>query len=144
MFIPYPTTPIPDPRPGALPPPPILLADRINPTTGDAVSFLAGDDPIDAALQWQFTVRQNGGAAIGPTNGHRLHTITKATPQAPVQLQDEARRVTEKFRTRGQIANVTVKAEIVGESTATGAIEIRARNVIADRAARPQRIEGGV
>lgn len=143
MFIPYPVSPIPTPKPGALAPPPVMLADSIDPATGDARSFMVGDDPIDAAVQWQFTVRQNGGAAIGTTNGHRLHTITKATPQAPTQLADEARRVLDKFVTRGQLTNVSVESEIVGDNTATGAIEIRARNALADRAARPQRIEEG-
>jgi hypothetical protein len=123
------------PTVGALPLPPILLAERIDPETRELVSVNLGEDPIDAALQWQFTVRQGSGSAIG-TNGHRMHTIKKATPQAPVQLADEARRVVQKFVQRGQLEKVSIQSAIVGGSTATGAVQIAARNVLADRAAK--------
>jgi hypothetical protein len=123
------------PTTGALLLPPILLAERIDPNTRELVSVNLGEDPIDAALQWQFTVRQGSGSAIG-TNGHRMHTITKATPQAPVQLADEGRRVAQKFVQRGQLQVTEVVAEVVGGSTATGAVQIRGRNLLADRAAK--------
>jgi len=118
-----------------------VLADLIDPEKGDAVSFLAGDDPLDAAIAWQFTVRQGSGAALG-TNGHRLHTITKATPQAPGQLETEGRRVLEKFAGRGQLADVEVSGEIVGESTPIGAVTIKATNVPAQRSTRELPIGG--
>lgn len=137
MFIPpagFPFSTYTPPDVTTLGPPPIVLADVIDRATGDAASFLAGADPIDAALGWQFTVRQGSGAALG-TNGHRLHTITKATPQARVQLADEARRVGAKFEARGQLADVAVSASVTDGGTATGLIEMRARNVPAERAA---------
>lgn len=140
MFIP-PPAPLPVAPSNALPPPPILLAELIDTKTGDARSFLAGDDPLDAAIQWQFTVRQGSGAALG-TNGHRLHTITKATPQAPAQLADEARRVVGKFIERGQLGDVEVEGAIVGDATATGAVQIQATNVPAARATRVVQIGG--
>ncbi len=132
VFLPPPSTPPASPSP-PLPLPPLVLADVIDPTTGDAVSFLAGADPVEAALQWQFTVRQGSGSALG-TNGHRLHTITKATPQAPMQLEGEVRRVAQKFVGRGQLADLDVAATVEGESTATGVIAASATNVIAERA----------
>lgn len=132
MFLPPPSVPPASPS-SALPRPPIVIADVIDPATGNAVSFLAGADPVEAAVQWQFTVRRGSGAALGD-NGHELHTITKATPQAPMQLEDEARRVASKFVARGQLANLEVTATITEESTATGIIEASATNVLAERA----------
>lgn len=147
----YPLSAYSPPVVGALSLPPIVLADRLvsqadaaaapSAIPGDLFTLLAGDDPIDAAIAWQFTVRQGGGAALGD-NGHRLHTITKATPQAPVQLADEARRVVQKFIDRGQLANVEVAADVIGGSTATGAIEMHATNTLAERAARLPSIGG--
>lgn len=132
MFLPPPSVP-PAPPSSALPPPPIVLADVIDPATGDAVSFLAGADPVEAALQWQFTVKRGSGAALGD-NGHELAAITKATPQAPMQLEDEARRVCTKFVARGQLANLSIAAAVTEDSTATGIIEAKATNVLAERA----------
>lgn len=83
--------------------------------------MLEGDDPIDAAIQWQFTVRQGAGAALGD-NGHRLHLITKATESAPLRIADEGRRVLAKFRERGDIDNVNVSGDVGGGSTATAAL----------------------
>lgn len=136
----YPLSAYTPPDVGALPLPPIVLADRLD-TRGELVTLLEGDDPIDSALAWQFTVRQGSGAAIGD-NGHRMHLVTKATPQAPVQLEDEARRVVGKFIQRGQLRVADITAEVVGGSTATGNVQIRATNVLAERAARQPSIGG--
>lgn len=130
----YPLSAYTPPDPGALPLPPVILADRLT-KAGELVTILEGESPIDGALAWQFTVRQGSGAALG-ANGHRLHTITKATPQAPVQLADEARRVVGKFVERKQLRDVEVRAELLGTSTATGAIQMSATDVLAERAAR--------
>jgi hypothetical protein len=123
------------PNVAAVPPPPIILADQIraldpnNPERGyDIADLLEGDDPTDAALQWQFTVRQGSGAALGE-NGNRLHLIRKATAGAPIQIADEGRRVVQKFQARGDIENVTVTGEVQGDSTAIAALEVRCRNV---------------
>lgn len=131
MFVPPAGLPLSafTPRPvstlGTLPP---ILADRIDPATGDVADLLEGDDPTDAALQWQFTVRQGAGAALGD-NGNRLHLITKATEQAPVQIADEGRRVAAKFRDRGDIADVSVEGETLGTSTAIASLVLGYTNV---------------
>lgn len=138
MFIPpagYPLSTYTPPLVGALDPPPPILADKWravdadHPERGyDIADLDAFDDPTDAALLWQFTVRAGSGAALG-TNGNKIHMIRKATEQAPIQLEDEARRVVQKFITRGDITDVEVTAEVVGGSSAIGAIEVRAHNV---------------
>jgi len=131
MFIPpagYPLSAYTPPNLAAVPPPPAILADRFDTETGDVATLLEGDDPTDAALQWQFTVRQGSGAALGD-NGNRLHEIRKATEQAPTRLADEARRVVQKFVQRGDLTDVEVTGAVVGESTAIGAVEVRAHNV---------------
>mgnify|MGYP006921458222 CR=1 FL=1 len=122
MFIPVlfpPPPPAPSTR-GAAPP---ILADRINPKTGDVMSLLEGDDPTNAAIQWQATVRQGSGAALGD-NGNRLHLITKGTEDAPTRIADEGRRIMSKFITRGDVSEVAVTGDVVGGSTATASLAI--------------------
>lgn len=104
------------------------MADRIDPLTGDIATLLEGDDPTDAAIQWQFTVRQGTGAALG-ANGHRLHRIKKAVDGVEVQLQDEAKRVMRPFVQRGDVRELTVTAGVIGDSTATAAVEVACKNV---------------
>jgi plasmid stability protein len=128
------------PRPGALLPPPAILADRVDPITRDISSLLEGEDPTDAALQWAFTIRQGSGAALGDL-GHRLHTIRKATDGSSVQAADEARRVLRRFVQRGDVRDVDVAAGVVGSSTATSAVVIALTNTRTGRALR-QRVGG--
>lgn len=142
MFIPAAGSPLSSlapPRQGQVPRPPGILADRWEPidpadsTKGFDISALdEGDDPTDAAIGWQFMIRQGSGAALG-TNGNRLHTITKATDGAAVQLADEGKRVMRKFEQRGDVRAVTVQAEVIGDSTATGAIVVACKNVHTDQ-----------
>lgn len=144
MFIPpagYALSSYTPPLLGALDPPAPILADRWRavdsrvPERGyDIADLEEGDDPTDAALLWQFTVRAGSGAALG-TNGNRLHEIRKATEQAPTRLADEARRVVQKFVQRGDLTDVEVTGAVVGESTAIGAVEVRAHNVHTGRRA---------
>lgn len=131
MFIPpagYALSAYTPPPLGAVEAPPPILADRFDTKTGDISTLIEGDDPTDAALQWQFTIRQGSGAAIGD-NGNRLHEIRKATDSAPIQIEDEGRRVVQKFERRGDIKDVSVSGAVVGESTAIAALEVRCRNV---------------
>lgn len=135
MFIPpagYPLSAYTPPNLAAVPPPPAILADRFDTETGDVATLLEGDDPTDAALQWQFTVRQGSGAALGD-NGNRLHEIRKATDSAPIQIADEGRRVVRKFEARGDIRDVDVTGEVAGGSTAIAALEVRCTNVHTSR-----------
>lgn len=138
MFLPPPAPP-PPPATSPYPPPPIVLAQQFAPVgedgTLDAVSFLGGADPVEAALLWQFTVRKGEGAALGD-NGHELHKVTKASPQAPLELEDKVRSVCTKFEARGQLAGLEVTAAISDGGTARAVISATARNVIADRDAK--------
>lgn len=122
MFIPvlFPPPPPPTSTRGAPPP---ILAERIDPKTGDLASILEGDDPIDAAIQWQATIRQGSGAALG-SNGNRLHLITKATEDAPTRIADEGRRILQKFVDRGDASDIAVEGDVVGGSTATAALQV--------------------
>jgi hypothetical protein len=136
MFIPpagYPLSAYTPPELGRVPPPIPILADRISTVTGDVESLAVGVDPTDAALQWQFTIRQGEGAANG-TNGARLHLITKATEQAPTQIADEGRRVVAKYVERGDIVDVVAVGGTPGGATAIAALDLRYHNVHTDRA----------
>ena len=126
MFLPvaFPPPPLAPSTRGAQPP---ILAERIDPKTGDLATILEGDDPTDAAIQWQALVRQGSGAALGD-NGNRLHTITKGTEDAPTRIADEGRRIMSKFVTRGDVSEVAVTGDVVGGSTATASLAISYRN----------------
>ena len=130
MFVPpagFPLSSFTPPQVSTLGAPPPILADRIDPRTGDIATLLEGDDPTDAAIQWQLTIRQGSGAALGD-NGHRLHEITKATESAPTQIADEGRRVTAKFRERGDITDVLAEGSTPGGSTAIKALSLTYHN----------------
>lgn len=126
MFLPFAFPPAP-PAPSTRGAPPPILADRIDPKTRDVMSLLEGDDPTDAALQWQATVRQGSGAALGD-NGNRLHTITKGTEDAPTRIADEGRRIAAKFVQRGDVRDVVAEGDVIGGSTATAALQLTYTN----------------
>ena len=130
MFLPpagYPLSAYTPPILGAVLPPPPILADRIDPKTGDISSLSAGDDPTDAGIQWQLTIRQGEGAANGD-NGNRLHLIRKASEQAPLQIADEGKRVAAKYLARGDIVDVLAEGATPGGSTAIGALQLTYTN----------------
>lgn len=126
MFLPV-AYPPPPPAPSTRGAPPPILAERIDPKTGDLATILEGDDPTDASIQWQATIRQGSGAALG-NNGNRLHTITKATEDAPTRIADEGRRIMAKFVDRGDVRDVVVAGDVVGGSTATTALQVTYTN----------------
>ena len=130
MFVPpagFPLSSYTPPAVSTFGPPPPILAEKIDPTTGELLSILEGADPTDAALAWQFRIRQGSGAALGD-NGTRLHLITKGTERAPVQIADEGRRVASKFVRRGQISGVVSEGAVEGGATAIGALVLTYEN----------------
>lgn len=142
MFIPAAGSPLSaftPPRVGALPPPAGVLSRKFDTSTRDVADLFTGEDPTDAALRWQLTIRRGSGAALGD-NGNELHLIRKATDDAPVRLRDEAKRVVRKYERRGDIADVEVIAEAVGTNTATAAVQISCRNTHTEATAR---VRGG-
>lgn len=141
MLIPagFPLSAYTPPNVHATPPPPPILADRWDPARNDIATLWEGDDPTDAALQWQCTIREGGGAALG-SNGARFHRVTKGTDTAALQLSDEGRRIAARYVQRGDIRDVKVSGAVEGGSTAIGAVVIAYINEHTEQAAR---VRGG-
>lgn len=70
--------------------PPVILADAIDPETGEFVSLERGLDPVDAAVAWTVSVERDSGAAIQGI-GHGLRTITHVAPDLAVTAEALAR-----------------------------------------------------
>jgi len=54
--------------------PPVILADLIDPATGDYASLIDSAEPTDAAVQLTFTVERNTGA-VARNHGHSFRTL---------------------------------------------------------------------
>lgn len=70
---------------------PALLADNVDPVTGDICSLFWAPHPVDAAVIFNLSVEQGSGAAVESV-GHRYREIRKATDQAPRRIRDEVER----------------------------------------------------
>ena len=83
-----------DPDAHGLPPapePPIVLADDIDPTTGEFISF-DGVHPVDAHVRYQFQVQAGTGAAVGRV-GHRLFENEYINDTTESAIRIEAKRI---------------------------------------------------
>ncbi len=115
--------------------PPAILADNIDPATGDFFSLLIPIHPVDAAIQEQFRLRRGSGAAV-QEDGQAFHEIRKNTEFAATEIQHEAQRVMKPFVDRGDalVVQITVDTD---EAPDMGAVLVRYVNL---RSGQPQTV----
>jgi hypothetical protein len=71
--------------------PPGILADAIDPYTGEYLSILKGMDPIDAQVLDALTIKRGSGAAVR-NDGQRFADIKKVDDAAATLIDGETRR----------------------------------------------------
>ena len=109
-------------RPGA------ILADRIDPETGEYASVILGRHPVDAAVIDAFRLNRGTGIAVTDA-GQRFRDIRKnRADYTPRQLKDEAMTVIQPFVDRGDVAVVEVSIDTEIEYD-LGALYIRYTNL---------------
>lgn len=113
--------------------PPVVLADDIDPETGELLS-LDGVHPVDAHVRYQFQVRAASGAAVGRV-GHRFRDIQVLDDRAPNALRHEATRIFKMLspwvRLEPPNADVSAVRVETDPTTQLGAVVVDYFNVIA-------------
>jgi hypothetical protein len=99
--------------------PPVILADLIDPATGDLASLFVGAHPTDAEIQYAASLEYETGAATGRA-GHRFREIKKNIASAARDLENEARRLVQPFVERGdmRLSDVVVEVDSDGDTSA--------------------------
>lgn len=117
--------------------PPAILADNIDPATGDIKSLLVRVHPVDAAIGEAFRIKRATGAAVSEI-GQRFEDVRKNTAFASKELENEARRIMEPFVLRGDAAIISI---LVDTTIAfdLGAVAVNYTNL---RTGRPQTVRG--
>lgn len=138
-----------DPDANDLPPaeePPIVLADDIDPNTGEFLSF-DGVHPVDAHLRYQFQIEAGSGAAVGRT-GHRFKDIKTIDERTQNNLTFEAKRILKLLGPEWVIPKKpdddtqAIRTE-VDPLTQLGAIVIDYENVLARKSGEVRRLLEG-
>lgn len=90
--------------------PPAILADDIDPATGEYRTILSGIHPVDAAVGEAFRLQKGTGAAVAD-DGHEFRKIRKIGSSTPRELRDEALRTLKALIDRGDVAAVDIVTE---------------------------------
>lgn len=82
--------------------PPAILADDINPTTGELNSILSGIHPVDAAVITRIRTKRASGASVSSI-GHRFDRVKKIDESYETAIRYEAEQVFADLVFRGDI-----------------------------------------
>lgn len=110
--------------PGA---PPGILADAIDPATGEYLSIRRGIDPIDAQVLHALRVRRASGASV-MDDGQDFATIETLDDQAPALIEAKARLVLRRLIANRDIAIVAL-TKSVDLAGASGSVFLQYRNL---------------
>ncbi len=86
----------------ALPPPPVIAAEKFSTATKDIESVLESADVVDAQVQLALSRLRRSGASVA-TTGQRFQDVRKLDDQAAVLLEQEARTSLALLVARGDI-----------------------------------------
>lgn len=89
--------------------PPAILADYIDPKTGDFASVLRGMHPVDSQVVTRVRTRRGSGASVRDV-GNLFHTFELVDEHAPQQAKFEAQRMLDDLVVRGDITIDDVRA----------------------------------
>lgn len=98
-------TPLGSPFPGAAVPIdsiPVIMADKIDPMTGEFESLLSGRDPVDAQVLYMMTIAAGSGAAV-MNKGQRFADVTHIGDEIARVLDSVTRQTLENLSRRGDI-----------------------------------------
>lgn len=91
--------------------PPALLADDIDPKTGELATLFTAPHPVHAAIQFAVRVRKGSGAAVQDI-GHLYDRIKKKTDRTARELRDEAERLFKPFVDREDITVESIEEDL--------------------------------
>jgi hypothetical protein len=91
--------------------PPALLADDLDPETGEIRTLFSAPHPADAAMEWNFRVKKSSGAAVRSA-GHRFDRVENKGASEETELKHEANLVLQPF-----IAGRHIKVELMRVDT---------------------------
>lgn len=87
--------------------PPVILADAIDPVTGEFLSLERGFDPTDAAFLLAMTTVRGSGSAVEQV-GQRFGDATHVSPQLESFMREETRLAVKPIVDRGDLELGTV------------------------------------
>ena len=90
--------------------PPAILADLIDPKTGDYRSILRGMHPVDSQVLTRVRTRRGTGASVRDI-GNLFGTFELVDEHAPQQAKFEAQRMLDDLVVRGDISIDDVRAD---------------------------------
>lgn len=76
----------------ARPPQPVVLVPKLDPTNGEQISLVEGDDPTYRAIATEFRTLLGSGLAV-QTIGQKLNKILKNDESAPFEIRFEVDRI---------------------------------------------------
>ncbi len=97
--------------------PPGILADAVDPQTGEYLSISRGMDPIDQQVLIALTVGRGSGVAV-QDEGHEFGSVRKTTETARTILDATARRALDRLVRAGdiRIREIVAEADPSGDS----------------------------
>lgn len=110
--------------PSQIAPPSPLLADNIDPTTGDYISLTVGADPIDAAVVNAVKIVRGSGAAVTNT-GARFYKVTKITDSIERELDSIVQEALSRLISNADIKYSGIEFTTLDPSTQTVEILIK-------------------
>lgn len=90
--------------------PTAALADDIDAQTGDHRSLFTTPNPVHAAVQFAFTLKDGSGAATSG-RGHRFDKIRKMQRETPREIENEVDRILEPFVAAGLAEKIKVTVQ---------------------------------
>ena len=95
--------------------PAAVLADSIDPSTGEYRSILTGAHPVDAAVVTRIRTLRSSGVSVRSV-GHRFDRVRKIDESYETSIRYEAEQVFADLVTRGDIRVDQIKLETVGDT----------------------------
>lgn len=92
-------------------PPPLILADLIDPKTGDYASLVRGAGIADSLAQFVLTVQRDSGAAVRGV-GHRFREITHVDGKAAETFESYAKEALKPGVDTGTLRLERAKSEV--------------------------------
>jgi hypothetical protein len=114
--------------PSELAPPSPLLADNIDPDTGDFASLETGMDPIDAQVVFALSVRRNSGPAVLGV-GNDLHTLGKMGESGQQQIKGVVQLALHRLIDNEDIEYLGTEFDLWDESNQTAYIRVGWKNL---------------
>ena len=114
--------------PAQLAPPSPLLAEQIDPETGDYISLFDGVDPIEAQVLNALRIRRGSGASVMDV-GNRFHLIRKIDETIGKQIDSLTREALGRLIANRDIRYLGIDVEVLDPGNSTVVVKARWQNL---------------